>query len=237
MQVVILCGGKGTRMFPYTEDLPKPLITIGNKPVLWHVINLYAQRGHKDFLILIGFRGDMVKEYFTNPANVEPDWKIEFLDTGIDTTKGDRLRMAKDKIKGDNFILAYGDDLSDIDINKVIEMHERNGKIVTITTVPLISNFGIVDINENNEIVRFREKPKLNHWISGGFIVLSKRIFGFIKPGGDETDAFELLAAEGQVQAFKHDGFWKTMNTIQDVNELNEMWKSGELKKILNTSF
>lgn len=233
MQVVILCGGKGTRMYPSTEELPKPLIHIGDRPILWYIMKLYSKYGHRDFILLLGFKGNMIKEYFSNPENIEADWDIKFLDTGLDTKKGERIRMAKDSITGDKFLLAYGDDLCNVNINDVIKFHEENGKTVTLTSVKLLSNFGIVEMAENGTVKQFREKPVLDHWISGGYLVLNKEVIDHIKPGMDETDAFEALAAEGKVQAFRHDGFWKTMNTIKDMQDLNDMWKKGELQKHL----
>jgi glucose-1-phosphate cytidylyltransferase len=233
MQVVVLCGGKGVRMYPATEKLPKPLIQVGGRPILWHIMNLYAKQGHKDFVLLLGFKGDMIKEYFSKSENIAPDWNITFLDTGLDTGKGERIRMAKDHIKGDKFLLAYGDDLCDVDINDVIKMHEENGKKVTFTSVRLVSNFGILDMENNGIIKQFKEKPVLDHWISGGYLVMNKDVIDLIKPGMDETDAFEELAKHGQVQAFKHEGFWKTMNTIKDMQDLNDMWDNGELQKHL----
>ena len=233
MQVVILCGGKGTRMYPSTEELPKPLIHVGDRPILWHIMKLYSKHGHKDFILLLGFKGNMIKEYFNKPENIEADWDIKFLDTGLDTRKGERIRMAKDSITGDKFLLAYGDDLCNVNINDVIKFHEKNGKTVTLTSVKLLSNFGIVEMDDNGTVKQFREKPVLDHWISGGYLVLNKEVIDHIKPGMDETDAFEALAAEGRVQAFRHDGFWKTMNTIKDMQDLNDMWKKGELQKHL----
>lgn len=236
MEVVILCGGKGTRLMPITEDIPKPLFHIGDKPILWHIMNLYASQGHRDFILLLGYRGEMIKDFFSNPQNVPSDWKITFLDTGIESTKGDRLRMARKAIRGENFLLAYGDDLSDVDINKLIDFHKRNNKLATITSIRLPSNFGVLEINESDEVRAFIEKPLLEQWISGGFIVLNKKIFEHMPEGVDETDAFQVLAPRGLVQAYKHEGFWKTMNTITDANQLNEMWESGELKKKLYPS-
>jgi glucose-1-phosphate cytidylyltransferase len=234
MQVVVLCGGMGSRMYPATKELPKPLIHIGDKPILWHIMNLYASHGHKEFILLIGYKGEEIKQYFSDKKNVGEDWKITFLDTGIETRKGDRLKMAKDLITGKSFLLAYGDDLSNVDINKVIDMHERNRKMVTLTSVRLTSNFGIVDMTPDGTVIQFREKPQLDQWINGGYLVVDKDVIGHIAPGKDETDAFAELAKEGKVQAYKHEGFWKTMNTIKDMEELNDLWNKGELQKHLN---
>jgi glucose-1-phosphate cytidylyltransferase len=220
-------------MYPRTEEVPKPLIYVGDRPILWHIMKLYSKYGHKDFILLLGFRGDMIEDYFNDPTNREPDWNIVFLDTGLDTKKGQRIMMAKDLIRGDRFLLAYGDDLCNVDINDVIEFHDTNNKMVTLTSVKLMSDFGIVDMDETGTVKRFKEKPILDHWISGGYLVLNKEVLDYIGPGMDETDAFELLAKEGQVQAFKFDGFWRTMNTIKDMQVLNDMWKGGELQKKL----
>jgi glucose-1-phosphate cytidylyltransferase len=236
MQVMILCGGVGSRMYPSTQELPKPLIHIGSRPILWHIMKLYSRYGHKDFILLLGFKGEMIKEYFSKKENIEPDWNIIFLDTGIDSKKGDRIRMAKGLVTDEKFLLAYGDDLCNVDINKVIEMHNKNCKFVTLTSVRLVSNFGIVEMDENNVVRQFREKPVLDQWISAGFLVLNREVIDFIKPGMDETDAFEELAKDGKVQAYKHYGFWKTMNTIKDMEELNDLWKKGELQKELGIS-
>ncbi len=234
MEVVVLCGGRGIRMYPATEHMPKPLIEVGGKPILWHIMNQYSKHGHNDFILLLGFKGEMIRDYFSKKENIAPEWNITFLDTGLESRKGDRIRMAKDSIKGDKFLLAYGDDLCDVDINSVIKMHEENSKKVTFTGVRLVSNFGVLEMDENNVIRGFKEKPVLDHWISGGYLVMNKEVIDSIKPGMDETDAFDVLSKEGQVQAYKHEGFWKTMNTIKDVQELNDMWNNGNLQKYIS---
>ncbi|MCX6820864.1 MAG: sugar phosphate nucleotidyltransferase [Candidatus Aenigmarchaeota archaeon] len=233
MKVVILCGGKGTRMLPTTEEMPKPMIHVGNRPILWHIMKLYAKNGHKDFILLTGFKASLIQEYFSNPQNIEPDWNVTFVDTGVDATKGERLMALKGKLKDEDFLLAYGDDLCNVNINDVIDVHQRNGKTVTITTVRLASPFGVVEMNEDGIISKFKEKPILDYWISGGYIVANSKIIDMIKPGMDETDVFEELAAQGQVQALKHYGFWKTMNTVKDLQDLNDLWSKGELQKQL----
>lgn len=231
MEVVILCGGKGTRMYPQTEEIPKPLIYVGGKPILWHIMKQYSIHGHKDFVLLLGFKGHMIKDYFDKDGNKEADWNITFLDTGLNSTKGDRIRQAKNHINGDKFLLAYGDDLCNVNISELIDFHEKNEKMVTLTSVKLKSNFGIVDLDESGTVRQFKEKPILDHWISGGYLVVNKEVIDYIGPDMDETDAFEELAKDGKVQAFKHDGFWKTMNTIKDMKEMNDLWESGEIQK------
>ncbi len=224
MEVVILCGGKGTRLSEYTEEIPKPLVMVGNKPILYHVMSLYAYFGHKDFILCVGYKGEKIRDYFKN----NKEWNIEIVDAGEDANKAKRLAGAKDRIKGNTFLLSYGDDLCDADINKVIEFHKKNGKIVTLTAVPLISPFGILEVNGKNEVTSFKEKPKLSHWMNGGFYVMERKIFNYMKPGYDlEKEVFEDIARERQIAAFKHDGFWKSMNTLKDVIELNELHDKG----------
>lgn len=224
MQVVILCGGKGTRLSEYTEALPKPLVHVGNKPILHHLMDLYASFGHKDFILLIGYKGDKIKEYFKS----NKEFNIQFVDSGEEANKAQRLLDAKKLIKEDTFLMSYGDDLTDADINNIIDFHKKSKKIVTLTAVPLLSPFGIIEINSNDEVTSFREKPKLNHWMNGGFYVMDTKIFNYIKKGYDlEKETFEDLAKEKNIVAFMHDGFWKSMNTLKDVIELNDRFKEG----------
>ncbi len=225
MQVVILCGGKGTRLSEFTEALPKPLVQIGNKPILHHLMDLYSGFGHRDFILLIGYKGDKIREYFKNSK----EFNIQFVDSGEDANKAQRLLDAKKLIKDDTFLMSYGDDLTDADINSLIEFHKKSKKIVTLTAVPLLSPFGIIEISRNDEVTSFREKPRLNHWMNGGFYVMDRKIFDYIRKGYDlEKETFGDLAKEKNISAFMHDGFWKSMNTLKDVIELNDMCKSGE---------
>jgi len=224
MQVVILCGGKGTRLSEYTEQIPKPLIEIGGKPILSHIMEMYAGFGHKEFILCLGYKGDKIKDYFKD----EKRFKIHFVDTGVNTNKGERILAARSLIKDENFFVAYGDDLSDVNIKKLQEFHLKNGKIVTLTAVQLESPFGIIEINKNNEVTKFKEKPKLEHFMNGGFYIFNKKIFGFITKGQDlEKDVLENLSKEKMVSAFIHKGFWKSMNTLKDVIELNEMFSKN----------
>src|SRR3989338_5618521 len=225
MQVVILCGGKGTRLNEYTEDIPKPLIEVGNKPILHHLMDFYASYGHRDFILCLGYKAEKIREYFKGRA----EWNVQLVDTGADSNKAERLLKVKDRIKSDTLLLSYGDDLSDVNLEELEKFHRKNGKIVTLTAVPLLSPFGIVEINKNNEVSSFREKPKLSQFMNGGFYVMSKKIFEFIKPGYDlEKEAFEELAREKQIAAYRYEGFWKSMNTLKDVIELNELYKREE---------
>jgi len=224
MQAVILCGGKGTRLSGYTEAIPKPLVQIGNKPILHHLMDLYAGFGHKEFILLVGYKADKIKEYFKNIR----EFNIKFVDSGEEANKAQRLMDAKKLIKGNTFLMSYGDDLTDANINSIIGFHKKSKKVVTLTAVPLLSPFGIIEISSKEEVTSFREKPKLNHWMNGGFYVIEKKIFSYIKPGYDlEKETFEDLAKERQIAEFMHNGFWKSMNTLKDVIELNDMHKEG----------
>lgn len=225
MQVVVLCGGKGTRLSEYTEEIPKPLINVGHKPILWHIVQMYRSYGHKDFILCLGYKGDKIKEFFKNEKSV----KIEFADTGLDTSKAERIEKIKRLIKEDDFFVTYGDDLSDVNINSLLEFHKKNKKIVTLTAVNLESPFGILEFNNKNEVINFREKPKLDYFMNGGFYVFNRKIFGYIKKGYDlEKDVLRNLAKIKQVAAFRHKGFWKSMNTLKDVIELNELHNKGK---------
>ena len=229
MKVAILCGGKGTRLKELTEDLPKPLVEIGGKPIIWHIMKIYSHYGFNDFILCLGYKGKLIEEYFSKSSNKEQKWNIEFVDTGENSNKGQRVKKIEKYIKEDNFFVAYGDDVSDVNIKKVLEHHLKSSKIVTLTAVNPESQFGIMEINSSNEIIEFREKPKLDHWINGGFFIFSKKIFGYLKDNYDlETDAFGALVKEKQISAFKHDGFWKCMNTFKDTMELNELWNRNK---------
>ena len=226
MQVVVLCGGKGTRLSEYTEQIPKPLIDIGGKPILSHIMDMYGQYGCNDFVLCLGYKGSKIKEFFEN----EDKYNIEFVDTGIDSNKAERILKIKDYVKEDNFFVTYGDDLSDVDINKLLKFHYKNKKVATLTAIDLISPFGILKINKKCEVTRFKEKPKLNHLMNGGYYVFSKKIFDYIKKGFDlEKDTFEDLAKKKMISAFYHKGFWKSMNTLKDVIEFNEMFVNGKI--------
>lgn len=224
MQVVVLCGGKGTRLSEYTEEIPKPLIEVGDKPILWHIVQFYKSFGHKDFIFCLGYKGSKIKDYFKNEKNV----KIHFVETGLETNKAERIKKVKRLIKDDNFFVTYGDDLSDIDLNKLYEYHKKSKKIVTLTAINLESPFGILEFNKKDEVIGFKEKPKLDYFMNGGFYVFNRKIFPYMKKGYDlEKETFAELAKIKQIAAFKHKGFWKSMNTLKDVIELNELYKKG----------
>lgn len=225
MQVVVLCGGKGTRLSEQTEKIPKPLIDVGGKPILLRIMEIYSYYGYKDFILCLGYKGGKIMEFFKN----HKEYNIEFIETGIDSNKAERLLKIKDHVKGDEFFVTYGDDLSDVDIKELLEFHYKNKKIATLTAIDLISPFGILEVNKKKEVTKFKEKPKLNHLMNGGFYVFNRKIFDYIKKGYDlEKGTLKDLAEDKQIAAFYHKGFWKSMNTLKDVIELNKMFENGE---------
>ena len=224
MEVVILCGGKGTRLSEYTQSIPKPMIEIGKKPILMHLMKFYASYGHKDFILCLGYKGGKIMEFFKN----NKEWNIKFVNTGEGSNKAERLTKVKDMIKGKTFILSYGDDLCDVNVDELIKFHNAKKKVVTLTAVPMISPFGIIELGKDNEVINIMEKPRLKSLMNGGFYIMKKKIFDYIKPGYDlEKEVFKELARDKQIAAFKHDGFWKSMNTLKDVIELNELYDAG----------
>jgi len=249
MKVVIFCGGEGTRLRDHTE-IPKTLIKIGNKPVLVHIMEHYSYYGFNDFIVCLGYKGDMIKQYFLENkwrnsnltiSNGEvhhhdlkkDNWKITLVDTGKDSTKAERLKAVERFIKegeDDRFFVSYGDDLSNVNLKKLLKFHENHHKIATLTTIRPINQYGIINFNDENpnEIKGFKEKPQMTEWINGGFFVLNTSIFDYINPGDElEKEVMEKLTKEKQLYAYKHQGFWKSMNTLKDVQELNELCDKG----------
>lgn len=250
MKTVILCGGRGTRLGEHGSTIPKALIEIGHKPMIWHILNSYSHYGFNDFVLCLGFLGDKIKRHFMEQRwlrddfelalhennlsflseNEFEDWKIIFADTGIDTNTGGRLKKIKKYLKNEEtFCVTYGDGLSDVNIEKLIEFHKSHGKIATLTSVNPKSSFGLLKIDENNLVLDFQEKPKLKEWINGGFFVFNKEIFNYL--GDDsvlEQKPFESLARDKELVAFKHEGFWKCMDTYKDNIEFNKLWDEGK---------
>jgi glucose-1-phosphate cytidylyltransferase len=245
MKVVILCGGKGTRFREFPEDIPKPLAPIGGRPILWHIMKTYSHYGFNDFVLCLGYKGDMIKKYFleeewktsdftldlkgskrTTHSTKEEDWKITFANTGVDTNTGGRLKKIDKYIpEGEDFLATYGDGLADININKLIEFHKSHGKTATMSCLRPFSQFGIVEM-DGDIISNFKEKPKLDYWINGGFFVFKRNVFDFI--GEDdilEKKPFEKLAEKKEIAAFKFDKFWQCMDTFKDYQSFNDLWK------------
>jgi glucose-1-phosphate cytidylyltransferase len=250
MKVLILAGGFGTRLSEETEVKPKPMVEIGGMPILYHIMKIYAQHGHKEFVILLGYKGHIIKEYFTNffmhqssltidlktnettvHNSQSEDWKVTLLDTGKDTMTGGRIKRAKEFIGNEQFLCTYGDGVGNIDINKVIEAHNAGNKLLTITTVQPMGRYGIVNIDENNDILGFIEKPKDDKvWVNAGFFVCQPEVLDYIESDSQmfEAEPMERLAKDGQMKAYKHKGFWHAMDTLRDNKKLNELWQEGE---------
>ena len=247
MKAVILAGGFGTRISEETNLKPKPMIEIGGKPVLWHIMKNYSVYGINEFIICCGYKGYMIKEYFANyflhTSDVTFDiqnnkmevhkkfaesWKVTLVDTGLETATGGRLKKVKDFVGDETFCFTYGDGVSDVNISKIIEFHKNNKTIATVTAVQPPGRFGILDITEN-KISSFTEKPAGDgNWINGGYFVLEPSVFNYIKDDSTiwEREPLERLAQENQLSAFKHEGFWQPLDTLRDKNYLEELWNS-----------
>ena len=248
MKAVILAGGLGTRISEETIVRPKPMIDIGGKPVLWHILKIYSQHGINDFIICLGYKGYMVKEYFANyflhtsdvtfdlannrmdvhQQHAEP-WRVTLVDTGDQTQTGGRLKRVARYLDGGTFCFTYGDGLADIDITAQLEFHRTRAGLATMCAVQPPGRFGAIDI-QDNRITRFEEKPSGDgSWINGGFFILEPGVFDYIK--GDTTiwerDPLEALARDGQISAYTHAGFWQPMDTLRDKLKLEELWQSG----------
>lgn len=247
MKVVILAGGLGTRLSEETELKPKPMVEIGGKPILWHIMKIYSYFGFNDFIILTGYKSHIIKDYFINYYNRYSDitvdmlnnsveihqtrhepWKVTMLYTGENTMTGGRIKKAQKYIGNEQFLLTYGDGVANIDINELIKYHNVSKKLITLTSVQPGGKFGALTINENNEISSFNEKPKGDGaWINGGFFVCEPKVFDYIK--ADDSTVFEKaplenLAKDNQLNAYKHSGFWHPMDTLRDKTELTELW-------------
>lgn len=248
MKAVILAGGLGTRISEETQLRPKPMVEIGGRPVLWHIMKLYSAHGIHEFVICVGYRGYMLKEYFANyflhnsdvtfdvkanrmevhQRHAEP-WRVTLIDTGENTMTGGRLKRVREYVGGETFCFTYGDGLSDVDIGALLAFHRRAGKVATVTAVQPPARFGAIDL-ERDLITGFREKPQgEGGWVNGGFFVLEPRVFDYI--AGDATvwerEPLEALAKKGELGAFRHDGFWQPMDTLRDKTLLEGLWASG----------
>lgn len=237
MKTVILCGGRGTRLGGHGETMPKALIEIGGRPILWHLLKIYTHYGLNDFVLCLGYLGENIKGYFDQFRNDENSFdlgdgqscKIEFVDTGLDTNTGGRVKLAEKYIDSGTFCVTYGDGLSDINIRELIDFHTSHGKLATLTAVHPHSNFGIMKVDERSDaVVEFQEKPRLKEWINGGFFVFDRQVFEYIDDNAVlEREPLEKLAGERELIAYKHLSFWKCMDTLKDNMEFNEVWRSS----------
>ena len=228
MKVVILAGGLGTRLSEETDVKPKPMVEIGGKPILWHIMKIYAHYGINDFIICCGYKGEIIKEYFEDFKS-EP-WNVQTIDTGLDTMTGGRLKRIENEID-DTFCMTYGDGVSDVNLNNLILFHKKNQLIGTLTAIHPPERFGVLDLS-GNYVTAFHEKHRGGEsWINGGFFVFEKEIFDYIKNGDSTTlerDPFETLAKEKKLTAFKHEGFWHPMDTLRDKRYLEKLWISDD---------
>jgi len=228
MKILILAGGFGTRLSEETDLIPKPLVKIGGKPILWHIMKLYSAFGFNDFVVLLGYKGHMIEDYFLNQSDFS-NWNITFLDTGLNTDTGGRIKRAEKIINNKPFLLTYGDGLANIDLNKLISFHESHDGLATMTSVQLASRFGILEIGDEERVTQFKEKPKENEaWINGGFFICEPDVLNYIKNDSTtfEKDPLATLTEDGKLFTYRHKGFWKCMDTLRDKRELDELAKS-----------
>ena len=248
MKVLLLAGGFGTRLSEYTETIPKPMVTVGGRPILWHIMRTYAHFGHKDFYLALGYKAALIKEYFLHyrPLNadftvdlatgsVSPhqvddvDWRVTLVDTGLETMTGGRVKRLKSFIGNEPFMLTYGDGVADIDLNALLAFHRSHGKMVTVTAVHPGARFGELMV-QDGQVSSFQEKPQMGQgWVNGGFFVIQPEFFDLIV--GDKTilerDPLEHVARIGELMAYQHHGFWQCMDTKRDRDALEELWQAG----------
>jgi glucose-1-phosphate cytidylyltransferase len=246
MQVVILCGGKGTRLQEQTRYIPKVLVEVGGKPILWHIMQGYASFGYTDFVLCLGYLGEKVRDYFRNggtiwpnqsaaPARVETihyptagnrTWQIACVDTGEETQTGGRIHRVAPFVEGETFFATYGDGVTDLDLAALLAFHQSHRRIATLTAVKPVSQFGLLEMNAQGEITAFHEKPRLQQWVNGGFFVFSRGIFDYLDEDCVlERTPFERLAQERQIIAYRHHGFWACMDTYKDTMMLDSLWR------------
>jgi glucose-1-phosphate cytidylyltransferase len=251
-KVVILCGGRGTRLREETEFRPKPLVPVGDRPILWHVMKIYAQAGYTDFILALGYKGEMIKQYFLDydllnsdftldlgtrqierlaTTHEDGDWRITFVDTGLETMTGGRLRRLERLLAGEPFfMLTYGDGVADLDVQAVVDFHAHSGRSVVVTGVRPIARFGELVVR-GDQVARFAEKPvSSDAWINGGFFVMTPKVFRYLRDDQSilEREPLERLAQDGELAVFKHPGYWQCMDTVRDMESLNEQWASGK---------
>jgi len=250
MKVVLLAGGLGTRLSEETGLKPKPMVEIGGMPILWHIMKIYSHYGYNDFIVCLGYKGFVIKEYFANyflhksdvtidlkdnsikihDSQAEP-WKVTLVDTGNDSMTGGRIKRIQPHIGNESFMLTYGDGVSNINIRELVEFHKNSGKLCTVTSVQPTGRFGALDLGNDMSVRSFLEKPKGDGaWINGGYFVCEPGVFEYIKDGDStiwEQQPMEKIAVDGEMKAFKHHGFWRPMDTLKDKHDLNEMWDTN----------
>jgi glucose-1-phosphate cytidylyltransferase len=251
MKVVLLAGGLGTRLREETEFRPKPMVEVGGKPILWHLMKVFAAHGLTDFVICAGYKGEHIKQYFLNyaahnndftvtlgrpgeitfhDAHLESDWTVTVADTGPTTLTAGRVERIERYVRDERFLVTYGDGLADIDVTALLDFHAAHGREATLTTVRPTSRFGLVDADEHGVVTRFREKPQADGWVNAGFFVFEPSVFGYLRNSDHlmlEHEPLTEMAGNGQLATYRHDGFWQPMDTSREHVLLNEMWSSG----------
>jgi len=254
MKVLILAGGFGTRLSEETGIKPKPMVEIGGKPILWHILKSYSQHGFNEFVILLGYKGYMIKEYFANYFlhnssvtidlknnevsvlnNKSENWKITLLDTGLHTMTGGRIKQAKEIVGDEKFMLTYGDGVSDVNFNKLVDFHQGHKGIITMTTIQPQSRYGTIEYGDDDKLVKsFQEKPKGERgWINGGFFVCDPEVFDYIDNDSQcvfERNPLENMSKDEKLYAYKHTSFWRAMDSLKDKNDLEELWNTNNAK-------
>lgn len=251
MKIVILCGGLGTRLREETEFRPKPMVNIGGYPILWHIMKIYAAHGFRDFVLCLGYRGDIIKEYFLNyeamnndftirlgskheityhNAHLEQDFRVTLVDTGAETMTGGRIKRIQRYIEDETFMVTYGDGVGDINLRALADFHQQHGGLATLTSVCPLSRFGELKIDNTNTVTAFLEKAQVDYWISAGFFVFNRGIFDLLEDDDTVLEKMPLqtLSQRGQLHAYRHHGAFYTMDTYREYLALNELWKSGQ---------
>ena len=252
MKAVLLAGGLGTRMREETEYRPKPMVEVGGRPVLWHIMKLLGVQGLKDFIICTGYKSEQIKEYFLDyrarnqdftvvlggevpidyhGAHGEDDWRVTVADTGMNTMTGGRVKRVQRYVGEETFLCTYGDGIADIDLDALLAFHRSHGKLATVTSVHPVSRFGVLEIDDDGLVRRFKEKPETEGWINIGYFVFEPRVFDYIADSEDtvlEQEPLRRLAEDGELAAYRHQGFWQPMDTYREALMLNELWESGQ---------
>ena len=252
LPVVILCGGSSTRMRGSGgDDRPKPLVYVGDQPVLWHIMQIYAHFGHTDFVLALGYRGEMIKRYFLDylpmsrdftlqlgrssdivyhAPSAADDWRVTLADTGVTTLKGSRIAKVKRYLNSQTFFVTYGDGVGRVDLDALLKFHRAHGKLATVTGVLPFSQFGLME-TEGDRVTGFQEKPQVQGFVNGGFFVFERGVFDYLPDEGNidlEKEPLEQMARDGQLMVYRHTGFWRAMDTLKDAEVLNDMWKTGQ---------
>jgi glucose-1-phosphate cytidylyltransferase len=250
IRALILAGGLGTRLREETEFKPKPMVEVGGRPILWHIMKNLSVQGVRDFSVATGYKGDVIKDYFLNyharnnditidlgqqtkfiqhGLHDESNWSVTLAGTGEMTLTGGRVFRSKKYLNNERFLCTYGDGLADIDLGSLLKFHESHGKIATVTTVKPLSRFGLMEVDESGIVTQFREKPLMDGWVNAGFFIFEPAIFGYLDEECVlEAEPLAKLAADGELAAYRHNGFWQPMDTFRESNFLNEMWNSNQ---------